>query len=73
MMLHRNFSTHLLREFPKDFLLRNAIIPVDVENHTLMLMVAAEPERSGLESSIRGFVDYDIMFYVGFTRYLRCR
>lgn len=62
------FETHLLREFPKDFLLRNAIIPLEIENHTLMLMIAAEPDRSGLESAIRGFVSYDIAFHVGLRR-----
>jgi hypothetical protein len=62
------FRTHLLREFPKDFLLRNAIIPLEVENHTSMSMVAAQPLRDGLESAIRGFVSYDIIFYVGLRR-----
>lgn len=62
------FETHLLREFPKEFLLRNAIIPLDVENHTTLTVVAADPSRPGLESAIRGFVSYDVIFFVGIRR-----
>lgn len=62
------FETHLLREFPKEFLLRNAIIPVDVENQTTLTVIAADPSRPGLESAIRGFVSYDVIFFVGIRR-----
>jgi hypothetical protein len=59
------FQTHLLHNFPLDFLVRNAIIPLEVENHTHLIMVASQPERPGLESEIRGFVDYDVIYFVG--------
>ncbi|HZW61843.1 MAG TPA: hypothetical protein VFF04_06480 [Candidatus Babeliales bacterium] len=59
------FERHFLREFPLDFLVRNEIIPVDTENNTHLIVVAAEPNRSGLESAIRGFVSYDVIFNVG--------
>ena len=59
------FRTFLLHEFDKDFLLRNAIIPLEVENQTHMIMVAAEPFRSGLESAVKGFVDFDVSYMVG--------
>lgn len=59
------FERHLLREFPLDFLVRNEIIPLDTENNTHLIVVAAEPNRSGLESAIRAFVSYDVIFNVG--------
>ncbi len=62
------FETHLLHEFPLDFLVRNAIIPLEIENHTHLVVVASEPEREGLESEIRNFVDYDVVYFVGIRR-----
>lgn len=61
------FDTQLLRMFPKDFLLRNSIIPLE-QDENMLVVVASEPEREGLESEIREFVSYDIDFYVGIGR-----
>lgn len=61
------FETFLLHKFPKDFLLRNACIPLEVEGD-FMVVVAAEPERIGLESAMRNYVSYDIEFLVGIRR-----
>jgi hypothetical protein len=58
------FETHLLQMFTKDFLLRNAIIPVEVDEET-MIMVASEPDLPDLLSKIGEHVSYDIQFEVG--------
>ena len=56
-----------MRKFPKDFLLRNAIIPLTVDVNTLVV-IASQPEKDGLESSIREHVSYDINYNVGLRR-----
>jgi type IV pilus assembly protein PilB len=61
------FQTHLLHMFPKDFLLRNGVIPLEVEQN-MLFVVASDPNKDGLESDLRGFVSYDIEFYVGIDR-----
>jgi hypothetical protein len=58
------FEEFLLRKFPKDFLVRNYVIPLEQDENMLMV-VAAYPERPGLESEMREFVSYDIEFLVG--------
>lgn len=61
------FEHFLLRKFPKDFLLRNGVIPLIVDNDELVV-IASEPDREGLESLMRDFVSYDIVFEVGLRR-----
>lgn len=61
------FDTHLLRMFPKDFLLRNAVIPLERDGN-MLIVIASEPDQEGLESALRGFVSYDINFFVGIRR-----
>lgn len=61
------FDHFQVRRFPKDFLLRNAIIPLQVDQDMLAI-VAADPSVKGLESAIRSFVSYDIVFRVGIER-----
>ena len=61
------FSNFELRKFPKDFLLRNNIIPVEVDEN-MLLVVASRPEEPGLEAAIGRHVSYDINFYVGIAR-----
>ena len=61
------FDHNLLMKFSKGFLLREAIAPVEVENNILSI-VASDPNKEGLESSIREYVSYDIVFMVGFKR-----
>lgn len=58
------FDTHLLHMFPKGFLLRNAIIPREVEGD-IMIMIASEPDLPDLLSQIGEHVSYDIQFEVG--------
>jgi len=61
------FDHNLLTKFPKGFLLRQAIVPVEVEDNILSV-VASNPDEEGLESSIREFVSYDVVFMVGLKR-----
>lgn len=61
------FNCMLLRQFPKDFLTRSGIIPVEVDEN-MLIVVAAEPEFPGLESQMRNFVSYEIEFFVGIKR-----
>lgn len=61
------FETHLLRMFPKDMLLRNEIIPLQVDEN-MMIVVAANPNDSELLFEIGENVSYDIRFHVGVAR-----
>ncbi len=61
------FDTFLLKKFPKGFLLRNAIIPLEVDEN-IMLIVASEPDNPDLLASIGEYVSFDIRFRVGFRR-----
>jgi hypothetical protein len=61
------FETHLLRMFPKDMLLRNEIIPMQVDEN-IMIMVAANPNNEDLLFDIGENVSYDIRFHVGIAR-----
>lgn len=58
------FETSLVQKFPKDFLLRSAIIPLEVDEN-MLIMVASEPDLPELLAQIGDFVSYDIIFYVG--------
>jgi len=61
------FNPLLVREFPKDFLLRNSVIPMDVDDE-ILIVIANDPDAPGLESSIREYVSYGIEFMVGINR-----
>jgi hypothetical protein len=63
------FETHLLRMFAKDMLLRNEIIPMQVDEN-MMIVVAANPNNSELLFEIGENVSYDIRFYVGIARHI---
>jgi len=58
------FETHLLRMFPKDMLLRNEIVPLQVDEN-MMIMIAANPSNPDLLFEIGENVSYDIRFHVG--------
>jgi hypothetical protein len=61
------FETHLLRMFPKDMLLRNEIIPLQVDEN-MMIIIAVNPNNPELLFEIGEHVSYDIRFYVGIGR-----
>lgn len=58
------FERHLLHMFPKDMLLRNQIIPYQVDQN-MMIIIAAKPDNPDLLFEIGEYVSYDIRFYVG--------
>jgi hypothetical protein len=58
------FDHNLLIKFPKDFLLRCQIIPLEVDEN-IMVMVANEPNNQELLPLIGEHVSYDIQFRVG--------
>jgi len=61
------FERHLIRMFPKELLLRNEMIPLQVDEN-MMIMVAANPNNPDLLFEIGEHVSYDIRFYVGVAR-----
>ncbi len=61
------FERYLLHMFPKGFLLRNAIIPLEVDEN-IMVIIASEPNDSDLLPKIGEHVSYDIRFRVGIRR-----
>jgi hypothetical protein len=61
------FERFLLQKFPKDFLIRNASIPLEVEEN-MMMVVTSEPDKDGLERAFRQFVSYDVNFLVGLRK-----
>lgn len=61
------FDHMLVRDFPKDFLLRNSIIPVEIDQDILMI-VAADPSREDLLPLLGQYTADDIEFYVGIKR-----
>lgn len=61
------FERMLLRKFAKDFLLRNEVIPLEVDEN-MIIMIAAEPEKEGLSSEIRSFVSYSIEYRAGIAQ-----
>lgn len=61
------FENFLLRKFPKNFLLRHGIIPLEADNES-MTIVASNPADPNLPVEIARFVSYDIYFCVGIRR-----
>ena len=61
------FDHNLVTKFPKGFLLRSGIIPLEVDQN-MLIVVASNPEESRLESAIRDYVSYDVNFMVGLKR-----
>ncbi len=61
------FERHYVRMFPKDMLLRYEIIPLEVDENS-MVIVACKPDNPELLPEIGKHVSYDIQFYVGIGR-----
>jgi len=61
------FENHYVRMFPKEMLLRNAIIPLEVDEN-IMVVVASNPDNPELLAEIGQYVSYDIQLYVGIRR-----
>ena len=58
------FDHFLLRQFPKDFLLRSELIPLSHDDN-ILIVIAADPSNEELLSDFGNYVSYDIRFYVG--------
>jgi type IV pilus assembly protein PilB len=59
------FDHYLLIKFPKDFLLRNLILPLEVLDDNILVVVANDPSNEELLPAIGKYVSYDIEFLVG--------
>ncbi|MGA9531054.1 MAG: hypothetical protein WBQ73_04180 [Candidatus Babeliales bacterium] len=60
------FDSNLLHLFPQDFLVRNLVIPLEIDEN--MLIVVAGEIVPGLASSMEQFVAYDIRFRIGLAQ-----
>jgi hypothetical protein len=58
------FEHNLLHQFPKDVMLRNAFIPIEVDEN-MLIAVASEPDNPELLNIIGENVSYDVRFDVG--------
>lgn len=60
------FEHQYVHMFPKDVMLRNNFIPLDVEDE-IMTIVASHPTDPQLPELINSFVSYSLIFLVGFA------
>ncbi len=58
------FKRDLLVQFPKDFLLRHAIVPLEREGNVLAV-IASDPDHSDCLAEMGEYVSDDIRFFVG--------
>lgn len=58
------FDHYLVTKFPKDFLLRNLILPLEVVDDAILVVVANDPHDEELLPAIGNYVSYDIQFMV---------
>lgn len=61
------FDRDMLKKFPKDVLLRNNVIPAELDEN-MLIVVAADPADSNLLPILGKYVSYDIRFNVGIAR-----
>lgn len=59
------FDHYLLRAFPKDFLYAQALIPLEVDDESILFMIASNPFDDSLLPAIGKYVSYDVQFLVG--------
>lgn len=58
------FDEILVRDFPKDFLLRHAVIPLKIDSDILFL-VAANPTEEDLVAKLSAYTNAEIVIFVG--------
>lgn len=63
------FDPFLVHKFPKGFLLRNGVIPIEVDND-IMGFAVANPKQKGLTAQIMKFVSHRVRFNVGIKRHI---
>lgn len=61
------FNHDLLSLFPQDFLIRNAIIPVEFDGNILTVVTGA-PDQTGLREKLRQYTTHHIEFRIGIVR-----
>jgi hypothetical protein len=61
------FDHDLVRNFPKNFLIQNAIVPVEVDQD-ILTVVASDPSLPNLVEKIGQYTSYEIEFLVGEKR-----
>jgi hypothetical protein len=61
------FNHQLLLFFPKDFLLNHGIIPLDVDDE-IMTIVMSNPEDEEVLETLGGYVEYSVNVFVGIQR-----
>lgn len=61
------FDRELLNNFPKNFLLREVIVPLQLDGN-ILIVVASNPDDADLLSKIGEYVSADIQFQVGLRR-----
>ncbi len=59
------FDHQLVTKFPRDFLIRNEIIPLQELNDNMLVVVAASPDDDSLLPNIGNYMSSDIQFMVG--------
>lgn len=59
------FDTQLLHEFPKGVLLRCGMIPLEVIDESILIMIANRPDNAELLPIIGNYVSHDVQFRVG--------
>ncbi len=62
------FDPQLIRQFPKDFMLRNNFIPLSVDGDGVLMIVAADPSDPNLLPEIGNYTSYDVQALVGLRR-----
>lgn len=58
------FDHQLVRVFPQEFLIRHAIIPIELDEN-MLIFVASDPSNPELLPLIGEYVSYDLHFRVG--------
>ncbi len=61
------FEHEILKEFPKDVMLRNRFIPITIDND-IMVVATSQPDNDNLEVTINKHVPNEIKFNVGLRR-----
>src|SRR5690606_30160744 len=68
-VLGEMFDHDLLRQFPKDVLLRNCCIPYR-QDGPLLIVVTDNPLNEDLDEILGEYVSYDFHYYVGIPRHI---
>lgn len=59
------FDHFLVTRFPKELLQQYLMIPVEVEDEEILIMVASDPNNEDMLPIIGDYVSYDVQFMVG--------